>query len=70
MTTYNPKVEGETKGLVVGEKNTIYNYYYYREEAQVDISKADKSTTTKKLPCPYRGLYHFEPKDAKLFWRW
>ena len=65
---YNPKVEGEVKGVVVGEKNTIYNYYYYREEARVAEFESDESAETEALPCPYRGLFHFGPDDAEFFY--
>jgi WD40 repeat protein len=46
--------------------NVIYNYYY-REELQTAIDDADKSAEADRLPCPYRGLFHFGPGDAEYF---
>ncbi|ODV36849.1 High-affnity carbon uptake protein Hat/HatR [Microcystis aeruginosa NIES-98] len=44
---------------------TITNYYY-REEAR--IAPADSADVADdKLPCPYRGLFHFGPGDAEYF---
>jgi hypothetical protein len=44
---------------------TITNYYY-REEAR--ITPADSADVADdKLPCPYRGLFHFGPGDAEYF---
>jgi hypothetical protein len=44
---------------------TITNYYY-REEAR--ITPADSADVADdKLPCPYRGLFHFGPRDAEYF---
>ena len=63
---YNPKVEGEVKGLVIGEKNTINNYYYW-EETRVTPVDHDESVANEALFCPYRGLFHFGPDDAKYF---
>ncbi|MEH1879444.1 nSTAND1 domain-containing NTPase [Nostoc sp.] len=65
-SNYNSKFENEVKSAVVGEKNIIYNYFYYREEARVEpIDSA--ITTDEYLPCPYRGLFHFGPNDAEFF---
>ncbi|NER20383.1 MAG: hypothetical protein F6J96_06610 [Symploca sp. SIO1C2] len=44
---------------------TITNYYY-REEAKV-LPVELKETTAESLPCPYRGLFHFGPNDAEVF---
>ena len=55
--------QGEVKGAQVGDHNIIYNYFYYREEAKsapVDIVNED-------ILCPYRGLFHFGPNDADVF---
>ncbi|MBL1179281.1 hypothetical protein [Pantanalinema sp. GBBB05] len=46
-------------------RHIIYNYYYYREEActiTADVAAADAP-----LSCPYRGLFHFGPNDAEVF---
>ena len=46
----------------------IYNYtYYYQQQTRdVSIAVADASLT-EQLPCPYKGLFHFGPEDAELF---
>jgi hypothetical protein len=51
-------------GKIVG--NVIYNYYY-REEVKTAIDDPAASADADLLPCPYRDLYHFEPKDAEYF---
>lgn len=43
---------------------TIYNYYYREEVKPVDPVDGGEG---KELPCPYRGLFHFGPKDAEFF---
>ncbi|MCC5640660.1 WD40 repeat domain-containing protein [Nostoc sp. CHAB 5844] len=61
---YNSTFQNEVKGAVVGEGNIIYNYFYYREEVKpVDSAIA----VDEYLPCPYRGLFHFGPNDADVF---
>ena len=55
---------GTAIGKIVG--NVIYNYYY-REEVKTAIDDSAASTEADSLPCPYRGLFHFEPGDAKYF---
>ena len=60
---FNPKFEEQAKGLAIGNNNIIYNYFGYREEIKADsVDVADDN-----LVCPYRGLYHFSPNDAKFF---
>ena len=44
---------------------TITNYYY-REEAKV-LPVELEETAAQSLPCPYRGLFHFGPNDAEVF---
>ena len=63
---YKPTFAEEVKGLVVGEKNTIYNYFYYSQEAKITPPDSAKDSD-EILPCPYRGLFHFGPDDAKFF---
>ena len=41
--------------------------YYYREVSQVDPAESDRASSDDELPCPYRGLFHFEPKHSELF---
>ncbi|MEM9272438.1 MAG: S-layer homology domain-containing protein [Cyanobacteria bacterium P01_F01_bin.143] len=67
MTEENSKfktiVEDQAKGLVIGDRNIIYNYFGYKEDVKaepVDVAKDN-------LLCPYRGLYHFSPNDAEVF---
>jgi hypothetical protein len=48
-----------------GNANITITNYYYREEARV--APADSVITDGKLPCPYRGLFHFGPGDAEYF---
>ncbi|BAY12967.1 SAV_2336 N-terminal domain-related protein [Calothrix sp. NIES-2098] len=44
---------------------TITNYYY-RED--VRVAPIDSSIAADKdIPCPYRGLFHFGPNDADVF---
>jgi energy-coupling factor transporter ATP-binding protein EcfA2 len=56
---------GNAFGTVEGSISIIYNYYY-REDTQIvpieSIGAADDN-----LPCPYRGLFHFGPNDADVF---
>ena len=54
--------------------HTIINYYYredvYSEDTYQEDTKTlpvDADTTSKDLPCPYRGLFHFGPDDANFF---
>ncbi|MEA5567378.1 WD40 repeat domain-containing protein, partial [Anabaena sp. UHCC 0399] len=55
--------QGEVKGAQIGDHNIIYNYFYYREEIKpISVDVADEY-----LPCPYRGLFHFGPNDADVF---
>ena len=46
--------------------NVIYNYYY-REEVKTPIDDTAASAEADRLPCPYRGLFHFGPGDAEYF---
>ncbi|MGB7377305.1 MAG: hypothetical protein WA959_12175, partial [Rivularia sp. (in: cyanobacteria)] len=55
--------------IITGDRNTatITNYYYYyREDTQV-IPVETTDAADENLDCPYRGLFHFGPKDAKYF---
>src|SRR6478672_4358250 len=40
--------------------------YYYREEARL-VPSDSTSAADEYLPCPYRGLFHFGPNDAEVF---
>jgi len=63
---YKPTFAEEVKGLVVGEKNTIYNYFYYSQEAKITPPDSAKDSD-EILPIPYRGLFHFDDHDADFF---
>ena len=43
----------------------IYNYYYGGSVSIKNVQSAD--SVDEYLPCPYRGLFHFGPDDAKFF---
>ena len=45
---------------------TITNYYYREETKVASVEPADAAVVD-NLPCPYRGLFHFSPKDAEFF---
>ncbi|BAY65347.1 WD-40 repeat-containing protein [Calothrix brevissima NIES-22] len=40
--------------------------YYYREEARL-VPADSTDVADEYLPCPYRGLFHFGPNDADVF---
>ncbi|OCQ96040.1 hypothetical protein BCD64_11825 [Nostoc sp. MBR 210] len=40
--------------------------YYYREEARL-VPSDSTDIANENLPCPYRGLFHFGPNDADVF---
>jgi WD40 repeat protein len=59
----NIEFKGEVKGAQIGNHNIIYNYFYYREE----VKPASVDVADDNFPCPYRGLFHFGPNDADVF---
>ncbi|MDJ1174515.1 pentapeptide repeat-containing protein [Roseofilum capinflatum] len=63
MAQYHSQVDGEIKGLSIGTGNVIYNYFYSPPKASTN----EDVTETDSLRCPYRGLFHFSPKDAEYF---
>ncbi|MEH2219293.1 MAG: hypothetical protein V7K72_19650 [Nostoc sp.] len=65
-SNYNSRFENEVKSAVVGEGNIIHNYFYYREEARL-VPSDSTDAADESLPCPYRGLFHFGPNDADVF---
>ncbi|MEM9926673.1 MAG: ATP-binding protein, partial [Cyanobacteria bacterium P01_D01_bin.50] len=67
ISEYNPKFVDEVKSAVVGEKNIIYNYFYYSEEKKASNSEFTDAAGDENLSCPYRGLFHFGPDDAEYF---
>ncbi len=55
--------------IIPGNSNTAtitITNYYYREDTQV-IPVESTDAADENLDCPYRGLFHFGPKDAKYF---
>lgn len=44
--------------------HTIINYYYKEE---IELLPAGGATEGDELLCPYRGLFHFGPNDADVF---
>ncbi|MBL1179375.1 WD40 repeat domain-containing protein, partial [Pantanalinema sp. GBBB05] len=46
-------------------RSYIINYYY--RETATDSTAAVAATAAVELPCPYRGLFHFGPEDADIF---
>ncbi|MBD2731111.1 WD40 repeat domain-containing protein [Nostoc sp. FACHB-892] len=45
---------------------TITNYYYGEDVRLKPVESVDASPD-QDIPCPYRGLFHFSPDDAKFF---
>jgi hypothetical protein len=44
---------------------TITNYYYRENTTVLPVASTDAAD--ENLPCPYRGLFHFDPDDAEFF---
>ncbi|NEP00479.1 MAG: hypothetical protein F6K58_17710 [Symploca sp. SIO2E9] len=44
----------------------VYNYHY-SEDIRVKPIESNEAAALEKLPCPYRGLFHFGPNDAEVF---
>ncbi|WP_414623221.1 hypothetical protein [Calothrix sp. CCY 0018] len=73
MTEENRSVEigRDVKESVIipGNSNTatitITNYYYREQTTVTPVASTD--TADENLPCPYRGLFHFGPDDADVF---
>ncbi len=61
---YNPTFEGPAQGFAVGYGNIIYNYWGYRRE---EVISTPVDVDDENLPCPYQGLYHFNPQTAEYF---
>jgi hypothetical protein len=55
-------------GNITGHHITIatINNYHYQEQLRSSIDDGNKSVEA-DLPCPYRGLFHFGPRDAEYF---
>ncbi len=55
--------------IIPGNSNTAtitITNYYYREESRV-LPAESTDAADENLPCPYRGLFHFGPDDADVF---
>ncbi|MDJ1173330.1 pentapeptide repeat-containing protein [Roseofilum capinflatum] len=50
--------------LQIDQHQFIYNYYY---PSQTQSASSESREEPDRLPCPYRGLFHFGPKDAQFF---
>ena len=44
----------------------IYNYNYHSTQRE-EVKEVSVELASKELECPYRGLFHFSPNDAKYF---
>ncbi|NEO71598.1 hypothetical protein, partial [Moorena sp. SIO3H5] len=67
----NNDINNSNLGGIAGRDYTgdvihIHNYFYYREAIRGKPVESDK-TPVQKIICPYRGLFHFGPNDAKVF---
>nr|MDZ8056832.1 phosphodiester glycosidase family protein [Nostoc sp. EkiNYC01] len=59
---------GRIGGDIYNNQNIHITNYYYREDIRdASVKPAEDSSTDKKLPCPYRSLYHFSPDDTEYF---
>ncbi|MDJ1180103.1 pentapeptide repeat-containing protein [Roseofilum sp. BLCC_M91] len=50
--------------LQIDQRLIIYNYY---NPSQTQSASSPSREEPDRLPCPYRGLFHFGPKDAQFF---
>ncbi|MDJ0697774.1 WD40 repeat domain-containing protein [Mastigocoleus sp. MO_188.B34] len=41
--------------------------YYYLQDPKIVPAESTVTTNNEKIPCPYRGLFHFGPDDAEFF---
>jgi WD40 repeat protein len=67
----NKAVQGDSNIVSQGNSNTqnihITNYYYREDIRVAAVQPASDALSDEKLPCPYRGLFHFSPDDAEYF---
>ena len=45
----------------------VYNYTYNYQNQEDKLVVSDEVDSKNHIPCPYRGLFSFSPKDAKFF---
>jgi len=59
----------DSSAIQTGDGNTatitITNYYYREQTTVIPVESTDAADDN--LLCPYRGLYHFSPDDADVF---
>ncbi|MBE9225183.1 WD40 repeat domain-containing protein [Phormidium sp. LEGE 05292] len=63
------KGSANSSAIITGDSNTAtitITNYYYRENIPV-VPVESTVADDENLPCPYRGLFHFGPDDAKYF---
>jgi len=59
---------GRIGGDIYNTSNIHITNYSYREDIRVAaVQPVSNAFSDEKLPCPYRGLYHFSPDDAEYF---
>ncbi|WP_143856999.1 nSTAND1 domain-containing NTPase [Nostoc sp. 'Peltigera membranacea cyanobiont' 213] len=59
---------GRIGGDIYNTSNIHITNYSYREDIRVAaVQLVSNAFSDEKLPCPYRGLYHFSPGDAEYF---
>jgi WD40 repeat protein len=67
---HNIEIGGDANSstIISGDRAiiTITNYYY-REDTEIATAESVDNSDL-DLPCPYRGLFHFEPNDAEWFY--
>ncbi|MBD2270478.1 WD40 repeat domain-containing protein [Anabaena sp. FACHB-1391] len=51
---------------VTGNATITITNYYYRDEVKL-VPSDSPNTIDEDIPCPYRGLFHFGPNDADVF---
>ncbi|WP_017658597.1 nSTAND1 domain-containing NTPase [Baaleninema simplex] len=63
---YSTQFQENVKGVVVGEGNIIYNYFY-ASKTKIASEETAEAETVEALCCPYKGLFHFTPEDSEYF---
>ncbi len=53
------------RDYIQAEQVHIANYYYRKDVTYTPVKSVDAAD--ENLPCPYRGLFHFDPNDAEFF---
>lgn len=66
----NAQVNAAGNATIDQSRHIIYNYYYQQDYGQQDaglVAVEAESASDDALICPYRGLFHFGPDDADVF---